>query len=316
MTNMLSLNRTFIAGAFLAACLPSCGGNVSPPDVTGATAPHPAPACAATGCPSRVLVGNVHSFAIAADDDTLYIADRPNDTIVAIPLDAPTTKRTVAQGIHGASVLVVDSAKRTLYVARNDGSYPAGYVGEVLAVPIDRGSSPRTIASSLPMWITGMARDGDDLLVADFESGDMHRYPIDGHAPSTLFHTQSFNISGIAATQTSILWSNENGYGEVMSAPRTGGASTLLSTNNEHPSGIVVDGAYAYWGNSGSIEAAGGDGAIVMLSLGDNVRTTLTKAIMPGGVASNRRGLYWLEQSIPGFGNDPAIIENVMVLER
>ncbi len=107
--------------------------------------------------------------------------------------------------------------------------------------------------------------------------------------------------SSIALDSSNVYWTDE--VGAVWSVPRSGGATTLLTTGQASPLGLVVDGN-GYWVTGGT---ARGGGSVVAFRFATGTSTTL--ATGPGNaysVAATPSSIFWLAQGAAGTGVDLA----------
>jgi hypothetical protein len=313
----VSFKKAGVIGMLCVAISTSaCGGQVSSEPASQGTfdsgaSPRLPPSCANTGCTPEVVLSNVSATALAVDEDSIYLADPKTASIVKVPIDSLQDTSTFATGLTNVKAMAF--GPNGLYVAQKSPN-PGQPDGSVMVVPRE-GGAPQAVLSSIE-WPSGIAVAGTDLIVSDFFSVDMSRITSDGR-PVGRFHTESFNISGVAVWQDSLLWTEENTPERVLRAPASSsGEVTILSqAYDQHPSGIIVDGDFAYWANLGPIDFSGGEGSIAMLSLRDGTLTTLTMAVAPLSPAANSRALYWLEQEAAGFSTEPLPMK-VMKIDR
>lgn len=84
--------------------------------------------------------------------------------------------------------------------------------------------------------------------------------------------------------------------GSILAVPASGGAAAVLAKDQADPSALVIDDAYAYWTNWGTVVASGvyaGESAILRLPLAGGAPESVATADAARALALDAADVYW-----------------------
>lgn len=296
---------------FVQSLVTACGGQIDERAATTTTTGGPL-ACMASKCVPQVVLGNIHASALAVDEHDLYFADPVAGTIVKAPLSAPANGSVLATNVFGVRGIALGPLG-DIYLARTEVTDSPTLHGSVEVLPAD-GGARRTIAQSPPWYAIALALDGTDILLADFQSTEIRRIAIADGSVSVARNTPSTNTTGVAVWHGAIVWSEGNVEQRVLSGA-TDPPTVLGGASERHPTGVVVDGDYAFWTAFGGTWSGGSDGAVSVTPLAGGAPAKVVDAIGPFSLCVTSRGIYWLEMTRAETSFDPVPV-NVMFIAR
>ncbi len=132
--------------------------------------------------------------------------------------------------------------------------------------------------------------DATSIYWGDPVTDTIMKVPLSGGCPTVIATAHLITGCNIAVDATSVYWTEGSGdpAGNVMRAPKGGGAATVLASGQEYPSEIAVLGTTLYWLNSAA------NGALMKMPATGGTPTTLATGLDDAyQFAVSPKGIYW-----------------------
>jgi hypothetical protein len=203
-------------------------------------------------------------------------------------------RQVVRMSINGGTVVPLASGRAQNVIGPDDVALVGTdlYFTDSLGLMKVPTSSSGTVATLFDSDAYGgaLATDGSYIYWQSYKTGKLVKKSIGGGAAVEVASVQGY-AADIVVFANNAYWIelDPSGVGGIKTVPTVGGIPTPLTSSEDNPQHLAVDGAYVYWTNK--------DGSVYKVPIGGGPKTMLAAAheSTAWGIAVDATSVYWTE---------------------